>query len=111
MPSPAPILVAAPVATHQPREKCGIGLLLEKSSTSKAVRVKTVVSGGPADRCGRIRVGDEVLAVNGSYIAGLPLHNVFTLVLGEEGTLVTLDVCQVRSACSCAFVHVPSRIS
>jgi C-terminal processing protease CtpA/Prc len=78
--------------------------------------VKTVVAGGPADKCGRIRVGDELLAVNGSYVAGLPLHNVFKLVLGEDGTLVTLDVCQVRGAdmrahTRRAFAHVPSRIS
>lgn len=38
---------------------------------------------------------------------GLPLHNVFTLVLGEEGTLVTLDVCQVSAHPHATFSRIP----
>lgn len=50
--------------------ECGIGLLLETTSKTSGVFVKHVVPGGPAHLCGKIRVGDELLAINGYNIAG-----------------------------------------
>ena len=93
-PAPPPPVPMPP----SPVGECGIGLLLEKKSGEGGVHVKDVVPGGPADRCGRIRPGDEVLAVDGKSSAGVPLEQIFDMIIGQVGSQVTIDVAQGQTA-------------
>jgi len=70
----------------------GIGLLLKKDPGDHGVLVKVVTPGGAAEADGNIRQGDELLAVDGQGVDGHHLHDVFDMVLGEQGTRVTLTM-------------------
>ncbi len=79
------------------KDQCGIGLLLEVVNDSKAVKVKSVLPGSPAERCGKIRAGDELHSVRGQVVAGMPLASVFEMVLGDEGSTLELELyCQME---------------
>ena len=93
-PAPPPPVPMPP----SPVGECGIGLLLEKKSGEGGFHVKDVVPGGPADRCGRIRPGDEVLAVDGKSSAGVPLEQIFDMIIGQVGSQVTIDIAQGQTA-------------
>jgi hypothetical protein len=81
-------------AGAMPRTECGIGLLLEKTAHGPGVHVKHVVPGGPAEMCGSIRPGDELLAVDGKSLAGVPLEHVFDMIIGQQGSQVTINILQ-----------------
>ena len=81
-------------APDLPIRECGIGLLLERTAHAPGVHVKHVVPGGPAEMCGRIRPGDELLAVDGKSLAGVPLEQVFDMIIGQQGSQVTIDIAQ-----------------
>src|SRR5947209_4934199 len=55
------------------------------------VRVARVFAGSPAQR-GGIRSGDEILAVNGQSLAGVPVDVATSRITGPPGTHVTLAV-------------------
>jgi FtsZ-binding cell division protein ZapB len=81
-------------APGPPKRECGIGLLLERTAHAPGVHVKHVVPGGPAEMCGRIRPGDELRAVDGKSLAGVPLEQVFDMIIGQQGSQVTIDIAQ-----------------
>ena len=47
--------------------------------------------------------------MNGVYVAGMPLHSIFDLVLGDEGTTVHLEMFQNtgKLLTSCVFFKYP----
>lgn len=55
--------------------------------------VTTTVAGGPSEKVG-LRAGDRIVEVDGKNIAGIGLKNsdVFDMLRGDKGTLVTLKV-------------------
>ena len=55
--------------------------------------VTTTVAGGPSEKVG-LRAGDRIVEVDGKDIAGIGLKNsdVFDMLRGDKGTLVTLKV-------------------
>jgi hypothetical protein len=54
------------------------------------VYVKTIVSGGSAERDGRVRVGDVMCGVDGRDVIGEPVSVLRSLLLGHEGSHVVL---------------------
>ncbi len=58
------------------------------------VTVISPIEGTPADRAG-IKAGDIILKVDGKSVAKLPLDSVVSMIRGEEGTFVTLDISRV----------------
>jgi hypothetical protein len=64
----------------------GIGLLLEDSGGK--VTVKRLVEGGSADADGRLKVGDELVLVDGKAVAGLGLKQIFDMIKGQPGSQV-----------------------
>jgi len=74
----------------------GIGAVLQVQD--EYVVIRTLVPGGPADKSGRIKVGDRVLAVGqgdkGAMVdvVGWRIDDVVEKIRGKKGTKVRLDV-------------------
>jgi carboxyl-terminal processing protease len=73
----------------------GIGALL--SSEDGAAKVERLIAGGPAERDGRLKPGDKIIAVAQgdappTDILHLPLHKAVRMIRGEKGTKVVLSI-------------------
>ncbi|MBX3048958.1 MAG: S41 family peptidase [Anaerolineales bacterium] len=67
----------------------GIGAYVD--TTTEYVTIVTPISGSPAEAAG-LRPGDQVLAVDGTDMTGIPGDAVIGYILGPEGTRVTLTI-------------------
>ena len=73
----------------------GIGAVLQ--SRDEYTIIREIVPGSPADKSGKLKVGDRIVGVaqgNGPYtdVLGWRLDDVVALVRGEKGSTVRLDV-------------------
>jgi hypothetical protein len=69
---------------------CGMGLGV--SSENQFWNVCFITPDSAADRSGKIRVGDRLVAINGRSLEGLSEDQVRALALGKAGTRVTLQI-------------------
>lgn len=67
----------------------GIGAYLDDDA--EHVVIKSPIKGSPAEKAG-LRAGDRILKVNGSSVLGMPSEKAVTLIRGEAGTKVTLEI-------------------
>ncbi|XP_041852777.1 membrane-associated guanylate kinase, WW and PDZ domain-containing protein 2-like isoform X2 [Melanotaenia boesemani] len=106
-------VVAAPVATSTPegsalqtsdvvihrKENEGFGFVIISSlnrpenTTVITVphKIGRIIEGSPADRCGKLKVGDRILAVNGQSIISMPHADIVKLIK-DAGLTVTLHI-------------------
>jgi carboxyl-terminal processing protease len=73
----------------------GIGALL--TSEDGAAKIERIIPGGPAERDGRLKAGDKIIAVAQEGkppvdILHWPLYKAVRLIRGEKGTTVVLSV-------------------
>lgn len=63
------------------------------SSTPTAVphKIGRIIEGSPADRCGKLKVGDRILAVNNQSIVSMPHADIVKLIK-DAGLSVTLRI-------------------
>ncbi|CAL8238115.1 unnamed protein product, partial [Merluccius merluccius] len=54
-------------------------------------KIGRIIEGSPADRCGRLKVGDRILAVNGQSIISMPHADIVKLIK-DAGLSVTLHI-------------------
>lgn len=54
-------------------------------------KIGRIIEGSPTDRCGRLKVGDRILAVNSQSIVQLS-HNDIVQLIKDAGNSVTLSV-------------------
>jgi carboxyl-terminal processing protease len=73
----------------------GIGILT-KINTLKQFAVVEVYTDSPAEKAG-IKVGDVILAINGTDITGMQDEDVLALISGPKGTAVTLSILHANS--------------
>lgn len=81
--------------------RTGIGVSLDPDPLG--LRVSALLPGGPAQRDGRLRVNDRIVAVaeeNGQFqeLEGLPMAQALALLRGRKGALVRLRVAPSRGA-------------
>jgi carboxyl-terminal processing protease len=79
----------------------GIGAIL--SSEEGAAKIERLIPGGPADRDGRLKPGDKIIAVaQGTNepvdVLHWPLSKTVRLIRGEKGTPVTLTILPASDA-------------
>ncbi|XP_067357541.1 membrane-associated guanylate kinase, WW and PDZ domain-containing protein 2-like isoform X2 [Channa argus] len=108
-----PPVVAAPTATSPPegsalqtsdvvihrKENEGFGFVIISSlnrpenTTVITVphKIGRIIEGSPADRCGKLKVGDRILAVNGQSIISMPHADIVKLIK-DAGLTVTLHI-------------------
>lgn len=79
--------------------KVGIGLTIvggeNAGKLDLGIFIKSVTCGGPAERDGRIRPGDRLVAINNSFLEGLQHHDAVKMIR-ESKSQVTLLISQVR---------------
>lgn len=74
----------------------GIGATL--SSENEFVTIKSIVTGGPADKSKQLTIDDKIIAVgqgaNGDFtdVVGWRLDNAISLIRGKKGTVVRLKI-------------------
>eukprot|EP00960_Hanusia_phi_P011438 333778-Hanusia_phi.AAC.3 len=69
--------------------QAGVGIFFQQENDGN-VYVKTIVSGGAAEREGTVSVGDVIVAVDDREVVGEPLAVLRNLILGQQGTTVKL---------------------
>lgn len=75
-----------------------VGMMLRRGGGELGVRVESLTPGLPAAACGRIRVGDQLLAVDGRHVNGLALPAVHALINGPAGAGIELRLRRADSA-------------
>uniref|UniRef100_A0A915I3D2 Uncharacterized protein n=1 Tax=Romanomermis culicivorax TaxID=13658 RepID=A0A915I3D2_ROMCU len=73
------------------RQKEGFGFVIISSANSKGSVVGKIIENSPAARCGRLFVGDFIVAVNGVDILCMPHGDIVNLIK-DSGYTVTLTV-------------------
>lgn len=61
-------------------------------------KIGRIIEGSPADRCGKLKVGDRILAVNGQSIISMPHADIVKLIK-DAGLTVTLHIIPEESKC------------
>ncbi|XP_051021884.1 membrane-associated guanylate kinase, WW and PDZ domain-containing protein 3 isoform X2 [Acomys russatus] len=82
------------VLQRKENEGFGFVILTSKSKPPPGViphKIGRVIDGSPADRCGKLKVGDHISAVNGQSIVDLSHDNIVQLIK-DAGVTVTLTV-------------------
>uniref|UniRef100_H2M4U2 Membrane-associated guanylate kinase, WW and PDZ domain-containing protein 2 n=1 Tax=Oryzias latipes TaxID=8090 RepID=H2M4U2_ORYLA len=62
-------------------------------------KIGRIIEGSPADRCGRLKVGNRILAVNGQSIINMPHADIVKLIK-DAGLTVTLHIIPEEGTCS-----------
>lgn len=62
---------------------------LNKSGTS----MEFIITGGVAEKCGKLQLGDELLTINGESVLNKPLSEAIKL-LQQSGQRVQLQLCR-----------------
>jgi carboxyl-terminal processing protease len=74
-----------------PEKISGIGVMIAADEASGNVHLTYVVPGTPAERAG-LRVGDVLVAIDGTALKGMTVENASRLLRGRAGTLVAVNV-------------------
>jgi carboxyl-terminal processing protease len=72
------------------RNFAGIGVQIRPCPLG--AQVAEVIKGGPADKSKRFAPGDQIVAVDGTVLAGMPINKIVKLIKGEKSTDVKLAV-------------------
>ena len=70
--------------------QAGVGIFFQQEGDGSVV-VKTIVSGGSAEREGTVNVGDQIVSVDEHKVVGEPLSVLRGLILGPQGSFVRLN--------------------
>lgn len=69
---------------------CGIGVILREGL--EGVMVAELVKGGPAEKSGKLKVGDAIVSVDKTPIRELSFQKVLEILRGDEGSKVELGI-------------------
>lgn len=61
------------------------------AATAVPHKIGRIIEGSPADRCGKLKVGDRILAVNSQSIVSMP-HGDIVKLIKDAGLSVTLRI-------------------
>ncbi|TME64587.1 MAG: PDZ domain-containing protein [Chloroflexi bacterium] len=86
----------------------GIGVTINKPSTTDPIEVVGIIPGTPAEKAG-IKVGDKIVTVDGTDVTNLQTDEVANRVRGQEGTQVMIGV--LRGSTSLTFTLSRARFA
>ncbi|PSB25852.1 carboxyl-terminal processing protease CtpB [Stenomitos frigidus] len=72
-------------------ELSGVGIRLEVSEQTKVLTVVEPIENSPALKAG-IQAGDQILAIDGKLTKGMTVEDASTLIRGDVGTKVKLEI-------------------
>ncbi|KAF8567916.1 hypothetical protein P879_05078 [Paragonimus westermani] len=77
----------------QRHEDEGFGFILVSSlNCDKASEIGRIIPGSPADRCGKLRVGHRIVAINGQTLAGMHHTEIVQLIRrSQKHLLLTIE--------------------
>ncbi|XP_038258128.1 multiple PDZ domain protein isoform X7 [Dermochelys coriacea] len=78
-----------------PKDQGGLGIAISEEDTLNGVVIKSLTDHGAAAKDGRIRVGDQVLAVDDEVVVGYPIEK-FISLLKTSKTTVKLTINSVE---------------
>jgi len=92
------LLMLLPVSSFAAESFFGVGAALKQ--TEGKTFIEQVIAGGPLERNGTIKAGDEIVSVQTIEgrelpwvsVTGMPLEEVIGMIRGEEGTRVGLHM-------------------
>jgi carboxyl-terminal processing protease len=76
----------------------GVNFEAVKQDGIDCLKILSFLPGGPAERSGKLEVGDILYSIDNEVVYGTKLENVVTHFLGARGTVVTLGVIRAHSA-------------
>ncbi|KFV11867.1 Multiple PDZ domain protein, partial [Tauraco erythrolophus] len=74
-----------------PKDQGGLGIAISEEDTINGVVIKSLTDHGAAAKDGRIKVGDQILAVNDEIVVGYPVEK-FISLLKTSKTMVRLTI-------------------
>lgn len=77
------------------RTSSGVGIALDDDPTPFGVRISRLLRGGPAERSGKVQVGDHIVAIEGQVTIGVEPDGVEELLAGESGDPVTIQLARL----------------
>ncbi|EKX54048.1 hypothetical protein GUITHDRAFT_100298 [Guillardia theta CCMP2712] len=80
---------------HTSLESCGVGIVFRISEAGDMV-IEDFISGGPAERSGKLKVGDQLNRVDGKFVRGQAASKIAPKILGPAGTIVELAFKRVQ---------------
>uniref|UniRef100_A0A8C1X2V8 Membrane-associated guanylate kinase, WW and PDZ domain-containing protein 1 n=1 Tax=Cyprinus carpio TaxID=7962 RepID=A0A8C1X2V8_CYPCA len=78
------------VVIHR-KESEGFGFVIISSLNPVPHKIGRIIEGSPADRCGKLKVGDRIMAVNCQSIINMPHADIVKLIK-DAGLTVTLHI-------------------
>ena len=88
---------SAPVPTSDGTQ-AGVGLFFDTDARSGGCMVKAIYSGSSAARSGKISIGDVLSFVNGQEVKSQGPSIVRLMIVGPQGSYVTLGFCKAGKA-------------
>lgn len=73
------------------QEFSGIGVVAEINPQTKLATISKVIENSPAEK-GGVKIGDQILAIDGKSTANLNLDQVIKLIRGQTGTKISLQI-------------------
>ncbi|XP_061873265.1 multiple PDZ domain protein isoform X16 [Colius striatus] len=89
-----------------PKDQGGFGIAISEEDTANGVVIKSLTDHGAAAKDGRIKVGDQILAVDDEIVAGYPVEK-FISLLKTSKTTVRLTINSTETD-SLTATRVPS---
>jgi len=82
---------------------CGIGVVLREGL--EGITIQDLITGGPADKSGKIKKGDTIVEIDGESVKNQSFHRVLENMKGKEGSKTTLGLLR-QEATQPEFVRV-----
>ncbi|XP_074850996.1 multiple PDZ domain protein isoform X3 [Carettochelys insculpta] len=89
-----------------PKDQGGLGIAISEDDTLNGVVIKSLTDHGAAAKDGRIRVGDQILAVDDEAVVGYPVEK-FISLLKKSKTTVKLTINSVEQDSQIALQTSP----
>jgi C-terminal processing protease CtpA/Prc len=91
------------------RENEGFGFVIISSSSRAGSTIGRIIAGSPAERCGRLHVGDRILAVNRVDINSLHHGDIVNLIKDSGYSVVMTVGAPVGKSCLSLLAFLSSR--
>lgn len=80
---------------HRTVDSCGVGINF-RITEGGDLEIESLSPHLPAERCSKLRAGDQLMRVDGSFVRGHTAMQIATRVLGPAGTIVELSFKRVQ---------------
>ena len=83
------------IAQNLKRSFFGIGVQIRQCPLG--AQVEEIIVGGPTEKSGKFAIGDQIIDVDGTSLAGMTINKVVRYIKGEKDTEVKLTVLKLES--------------